>query len=343
MCQLQLFAAEQAAPDRAHVNDQVEALLNSDCPILLCFSGGKDSLACLLHLLEMGVDRNRIILHHHDVDGGGPAYFDWPCTTSYCQSVAEAFGLDLLFSYRRGGIRREMYRTDEVTQPVLYQDTPGGEFILLPSLDQERYRSTRRKFPAIAADLRTRWCSSSAKIDVFSRVVSAQYPEGDLLVITGERRQESGARAKYLESEPHRSHTKKRHAIHWRPVIDYTETQVWELIERWKVQAHPAYELGWSRCSCMICIFSSPTTWASINELAPERIENIDQDERILGHTLHRKGSIFSVFKGAHAFIPEEARSRWAEEALGEFRSPVFIDPWTLPAGAYSKEGAGSI
>ena len=34
--------------------------------ILLAFSGGKDSLACLLHLLEAGVPASRIELHHHE-------------------------------------------------------------------------------------------------------------------------------------------------------------------------------------------------------------------------------------------------------------------------------------
>lgn len=35
--------------------------------ILVAFSGGKDSLACLLHLLDLGVDRSKIELWHHDV------------------------------------------------------------------------------------------------------------------------------------------------------------------------------------------------------------------------------------------------------------------------------------
>ncbi len=37
--------------------------------VIVAFSGGKDSLACLLHLLDLGVPRERIGLWHHDVDG----------------------------------------------------------------------------------------------------------------------------------------------------------------------------------------------------------------------------------------------------------------------------------
>lgn len=51
---------------------------------VVAFSGGKDSLACLLHLLECGVDRSKIELHHHLVDGReGSTLFDWPVTESY--------------------------------------------------------------------------------------------------------------------------------------------------------------------------------------------------------------------------------------------------------------------
>ena len=40
--------------------------------IIVLFSGGKDSLACVLHLLELGVPREKIELWHHDIDGGEP-------------------------------------------------------------------------------------------------------------------------------------------------------------------------------------------------------------------------------------------------------------------------------
>ena len=41
--------------------------------IVVAFSACKDSLACLLTLLEAGVPPARIELRHHDVDGGGPS------------------------------------------------------------------------------------------------------------------------------------------------------------------------------------------------------------------------------------------------------------------------------
>ena len=49
--------------------------------IIVLFSGGKDSLACTLDLLERGVPREKIELWHHDIDGGHPTRkMDWPVT-----------------------------------------------------------------------------------------------------------------------------------------------------------------------------------------------------------------------------------------------------------------------
>ena len=37
--------------------------------VIVAFSGGKDSLACVLHLLEDGCPVEKIELWHHEVDG----------------------------------------------------------------------------------------------------------------------------------------------------------------------------------------------------------------------------------------------------------------------------------
>lgn len=49
--------------------------------IIVAFSGGKDSLACVLRLLDLGVLPEQMELWHHDVDGReDPDYhlMDWP-------------------------------------------------------------------------------------------------------------------------------------------------------------------------------------------------------------------------------------------------------------------------
>jgi hypothetical protein len=74
--------------------------------ILVGFSGGKDSVACVLHLLESGVPREKIELWHHDIDGReGSRLMDWPVTPSYCRAFAEALGLSIFFSWKVPGRR----------------------------------------------------------------------------------------------------------------------------------------------------------------------------------------------------------------------------------------------
>ena len=69
------------------------------------FSGGKDSLACVLHLLEIGVPAGNIVLHHHLVDGAeGSKLMDWPVTEAYCKAVADHLGMSFETSWRAGGL-----------------------------------------------------------------------------------------------------------------------------------------------------------------------------------------------------------------------------------------------
>ena len=59
--------------------------------IVVLISGGKDSVACYLKLLELGVPKERIEFWHHDIDGGHPSRrMDWKCTQNYVKALADA-------------------------------------------------------------------------------------------------------------------------------------------------------------------------------------------------------------------------------------------------------------
>ena len=324
---------------------------------IVAFSGGKDSIAMVLYLLKTGVPKSQIELHHHEVDGRGEALFDWSCTTSYCEAFAKAFDLPLYFSYRSGGIAREMFRQNETVQDVYFQATPGSAPICIPAKSEERFMNTRRKFPAISADLRTRWCSSSVKISVLNQVIthSDRYYQTFNVVCTGERRAESIARSKYSELEYHTANSKKREVWHWRPVIDFTDDQVWDLLREFKVQPHPSYMLGWGRCSCQLCIFGSPNIWATLYQIDRAKIERLAEIENELQHTLHHKvvkGTItqVSIMEIVGRGKPFEVATNgseyakfWLKQALGTYTAEIFTDNWQLPNGAFSKEKSGSL
>lgn len=86
--------------------------------IVVLISGGKDSVACYLKLLELGVPKERIEFWHHDIDGGHPSRrMDWKCTQNYVKALADAEGIKLRVSYRVNGFFGELYRISSCRRP----------------------------------------------------------------------------------------------------------------------------------------------------------------------------------------------------------------------------------
>ncbi|MBR0641258.1 phosphoadenosine phosphosulfate reductase domain-containing protein [Plastoroseomonas hellenica] len=310
--------------------------------ILIFTSGGKDSLCCLLHLLERGVDRRRIELHHHEVDGRGAWFMDWPVTGAYVAATAAAFGLPLYRSWRVGGFEREMLRRDAATAPVLFE-TPLG----LAQAGGAGRLGTRLAFPQISADPSVRWCSPALKIDVGAAVIRNQdrFLGQRLLVVTGERAEESPARARYATFEPHGTDTRggrrrPRHVDHWRPVHGWSTACVWDTVGRHGVRPHPAYELGWARLSCMSCIFGTAAQWATIRLIAPEVFERIARYEELFGRTIQRARSIRDLAALGRPYQAAIDNPGLVALALGDsWPLPIRGSPedWVMPAGAFAE------
>jgi 3'-phosphoadenosine 5'-phosphosulfate sulfotransferase (PAPS reductase)/FAD synthetase len=309
---------------------------------LLAFSGGKDSIASFLALLQAGVPLSKIELHHHDVDGReeGAGFMDWPSTPAYCRKFADAFGVKIYFSWREGGFLREMLRNDSPTARTIFE-TPEGT----RTAGGKGPKNTRLQFPQVGADLSTRWCSSSLKIDVMRRLVANQprFSGKRTLIISGERAQESTARAKYASFESNKSlSTQSRTVDNLRPVHAWTEAQVWDIIKAFKVNPAPAYRLGWGRLSCALCIFGGAGQWASAKRIFPDRVERIAAFERQFGKTIDRNK--IAVEDKAASGIPhiQTANAELVAEAKdANWDGPIFVEDWQLPAGAFSGEACG--
>ena len=309
--------------------------------IVVAFSGGKDSEAAACDLLERGVSPNKIEFWHHHIDGapsGTVGLMDWPVTEAYCRKVAEELGISIRFSWKDGGFEREMLRKDELTAPTSFEATDG---IVMSVGGVRGTKSTRRLFPQKTANLSTRWCSAYLKIDVAKKVFANDpaFKHGTFLLITGERREESPARAMYAEVERHSTTTKNRRVDQWRSIIDWTETEVWAIIERHRIVAHPAYRIHFGRVSCMFCIFGDVDQWATLRDLDPERFEKIAQYEDEFGKTIDRKFSIRDLAdKGTSQvpFMDEETKALALSKTYDE---SVRTNDWQMPVGAFKKTG----
>ena len=152
----------------------------------------------------------------------------------------------------------------------------------------------RRRFPALTADLRIRWCSGFLKIDVARTLLARSVAEGSkkILVISGERAAESAPRSRYHRGQDTEASSGRRQIHQLRLVYDHSDAEVWDELrlafpgKDYGIQAHPSYELGWSRCSCAGCIFSSGEDLARLREALPRQFERLAQAERDLAEPL---------------------------------------------------------
>jgi len=305
--------------------------------IVLAFSGGKDSLACLLQLIEDG-QAHKLTLLHHDIDGDSANLFDWPVTPAYVRAVAKHFNLPLVMSGREGGFEAELRKRESKSGAYYWYEEASQNLIVS---DFKGQPNTRRRMPAKTANLQTRWCSPFLKIDLGHKYLRAEFNNTSVLFVTGERRQESSNRAKYNEFETHRCNSKTRLVDHWRPVIDWKEEDVWAIIEKHGINPHPAYKLGWGRLSCMCCIFGSVDQWASIRQIAPTNFQTIADMEQDFEHTIDNKRSVTEMAdKGAPYSDMSQADIDQARSIT--YYSPITLDDWQLPAGAFGESNGPS-
>ena len=339
--------------------------------VILLISGGKDSIASYYKLLELGIPKQKIEFWHHDIDGGHPSRrMDWRCTSGYIRAFSEAEQIPLRVSWRKNGFFGELYRIG-ASEPIEWQEPETRAVIQCPlskkyiecqklkerapadmekQLEQFGYRM---KFPMKTGNLSRRWCSAYLKIMVADTVLRNLHslehfgkPDGKsgkdtrLLVVSGERRGESAGRSKYNEMEVHRTNaaSKSRRIVHqWRPVIDYSEKDVWEVLKRHKVNSHPCYRAGWNRCSCAMCIFSTPKLFAGIRELYPEDYGMLRQDEKVLGFTLDNDCDLDTFIGNAGSSVYHGDKEAIHSLVTGEFSADsVYVQgEWKYPAGAF--------
>jgi len=112
---------------------------------------------------------------------------------------------------------------------------------------------------------------------------------------------------------------------------------VWEVLKRHKVNPHPCYRAGWNRCSCAMCIFSTPKLFAGIRELYPQEYALLKQDERILGFTLDNKCDLDTFVGNARSCVHHEDKQALRSLVTGKFTvNDVYVkDVWMYPAGAF--------
>ena len=284
--------------------------------IVVSLSGGKDSTAMLLHLVEH-YGPERLIAHYQVI----PA--DWDETLPYVQSVCARLGVTL------------------VAQQILYQ--PVGEGTGVRTLDVIDIKDKRDIVPwglpntiADITDLAMRrgwppspamrWCTSYAKVRVLDRWIAGQQNAGlklgpDVIVALGERWAESPRRAKKVELWPRPRCQRKAYRVwNWLPVIAWSRRDVFRYLREHGIEPHPAYRYqgmsdrqmvdldreGGPRVGCRFCIFACSHEICHQAEMAANRplLHRIADVERATGRTWWMNRSIAEYIDGADLDTP---------------------------------------
>lgn len=235
-----------------------------------------------------------------------------------------------------------MLRHEMPTAPVVFE-TPQGRVVA----GGQGPNGTRLRFPQVSASLSVRWCSASLKVDVADRALRGQdrFLNCRTLVVTGERAEESPARARYAAFEPHRTDTRNgtrrhRHVDHWRPVHQWSEAEVWAILRRWRVMPAYPYQVGFSRLSCASCIFGNADQFATLKWMDANRFAKLNGYEKEFGCTIKRDRGLEQMSSEGTVYQAARSRPDLVAACLSDHPlQTVLTENWSLPAGAFGNGG----
>jgi 3'-phosphoadenosine 5'-phosphosulfate sulfotransferase (PAPS reductase)/FAD synthetase len=130
----------------------------------------------------------------------------------------------------------------------------------------------------------------------------------------------------------------------FRPIIDWSLRDVWEKIRRFRIQPCPTYEI-FNRCSCAICVFNSPSHWASVKLIYPDLFHQVVDAEKELGFTLDNKVDLNTFVGDAKSSIDDVEPKALEQIRTGVFNpEDVFVpagQAWKFPRAAFRGSEGG--
>ncbi|MFP3637473.1 phosphoadenosine phosphosulfate reductase family protein [Paraburkholderia sp. SIMBA_054] len=234
-----LDGAPPGKPNQVALTPEVQAMLESDAVVAIGVSGGKDSDACAIavsrHLDEIGHKGPRLLVHS---DLGR---IEWKDSLPSCERLARRLGWELLVVRRQAGDMLARWEGRWRNNVARYEDLSCVKIILPWSTPSMRF------------------CTSELKTAVIASALKKRFPQGNILNVTGIRRQESSNRSRMPVSAPHVALTRKAGSgLTWNAIIEWPVEDVVYAIHDAGLELHEAYtRYGASRVSCAFCIMSS--------------------------------------------------------------------------------------
>jgi 3'-phosphoadenosine 5'-phosphosulfate sulfotransferase (PAPS reductase)/FAD synthetase len=229
-------------------------------------SGGKDSQAMMIRLLEQGVPAEQMLVVHASL-----GEVEWHGALELAEKQAADAGVPFI-------VARAVYKD-------------GSEKTLL-NMVEKRF-ADRPEVPSFPSP-EQRQCTSDLKRGPITReTLRYMKAHGLKLVVNcaGLRAAESTSRRKL---EPFKQLTSThalakagREAYDWLPIHSLTTAEVFATIKAAGQEPHPAYAAGNERLSCVFCIMGKPSDLANGARHRPELFAKYVELEKTTGYTMH--------------------------------------------------------
>jgi 3'-phosphoadenosine 5'-phosphosulfate sulfotransferase (PAPS reductase)/FAD synthetase len=241
--------------------DRLPALIEAGALFVANHSGGKDSQALLIRLLE-AVPAAQVLVVHASL-----GEVEWPGALEHAQAQAEAAGLTFVVARASISLLEMVER----------------RFVRRPEVPSWPSSSTRQ-------------CTSDLKRDPIAREVRRYAKAHGFRVVVncmGIRAAESPNRAKARTwAENARGSVAGRQWFDWLPIHHLSTDEVFETIREAGQEPHPAYAAGNERLSCIFCILGSARDARNGAIHHPDLFARYVELEARTGYTAHqsRKG-----------------------------------------------------
>lgn len=235
--------------------DQIDELIAAGALFVANHSGGKDSQAQLIKLLQV-VPASQIVVVHASLGA-----MEWPGAMELAHDQAAASGLPFIVA-KASKTLLEMVARRFDTRPEV------------PS------------WPSAS----TRQCTSDLKRGPIQREVRAYAKANGFRVVVnclGLRAEESPGRRKRAAFSKMGISNSVLTWYEWLPVHNMSTSEVFETIRAAGQEPHYAYALGNERLSCVFCLFGSKGDLRNGRRHRPELLQQYDAMEKYTGYTMH--------------------------------------------------------
>ncbi|MBU7589976.1 MAG: phosphoadenosine phosphosulfate reductase family protein [Sphingopyxis terrae] len=161
---------------------------------------------------------------------------EWKDSLPVCERLAETLDAELMVVRRKQGGLLDRWEGRWRSNVARYEDLSTVTLVPCWSTPSMRF------------------CTSELKTTKIHAELLRGFRGMPIISVVGVRRQESRRRAR----APVADQNPRNGIWTWRPILEWSEDEVFDSIDAWGVEPHPAYrQFGMARVSCRFCIMSS--------------------------------------------------------------------------------------